>query len=214
MTVPTREMCDALPIPDWGLLCPKCRYPLRGLPGHRCPECGTAIDVAALIRPWTRLRPPRFTGHELPFPDFGLDCAACGAPLAGARRFCCASCGEAFDPERGRPRREWFVLDRAICEPLPVVGVQALLADEAVPFIPVGERGPWEVFMGQGPMQDRVRVPREFYFEVLWLLQEARHKVARVQAAPGKDWTCASCGESNPGHFEICWKCQAARSEV
>jgi hypothetical protein len=28
-------------------------------------------------------------------------------------------------------------------------------------------------------------------------------------------WTCASCGEENPGNFEVCWKCQSARpSEV
>lgn len=26
-------------------------------------------------------------------------------------------------------------------------------------------------------------------------------------------WTCASCGEENPGNFEVCWKCQVARAE-
>lgn len=203
---------NALPIPDWGLICPQCRYPLCGLPSHRCPECGSNFDVAALIRPWTRLRPPRFTGHELPFPDFGLNCGACGAALAGTRRFCCPSCGEAFEPEACRPREEWFVLDKATCEPLPVLGVEALLADETVPFIPVGECGPWEVFMGANPAQDRLRVPSEFYFELLWLLQSARQKVARVRAAPGKSWKCGSCGAKNPRHFEICWKCQGERS--
>ena len=25
-------------------------------------------------------------------------------------------------------------------------------------------------------------------------------------------WNCASCGEENPGNFEVCWKCQAARA--
>jgi hypothetical protein len=24
-------------------------------------------------------------------------------------------------------------------------------------------------------------------------------------------WTCAKCGEKNPGNFDICWKCQAER---
>jgi hypothetical protein len=24
-------------------------------------------------------------------------------------------------------------------------------------------------------------------------------------------WRCASCGEENPGNFEVCWKCQAER---
>ncbi len=25
-------------------------------------------------------------------------------------------------------------------------------------------------------------------------------------------WICSSCGEGNPGNFEICWKCQSARA--
>jgi hypothetical protein len=43
------------------LLCPRCEYSLRGLPGSRitCPECGSACDLAALVMrrwigPWTR----------------------------------------------------------------------------------------------------------------------------------------------------------------
>jgi hypothetical protein len=24
-------------------------------------------------------------------------------------------------------------------------------------------------------------------------------------------WTCSSCGETNPGEFEICWKCKKER---
>ena len=63
---------NTLPIPDWGLICPKCRYPLVGLPAHRCPECGTEFDMADVVQTWHRLRDPRFTGHELPLPDFGL----------------------------------------------------------------------------------------------------------------------------------------------
>jgi hypothetical protein len=27
-------------------------------------------------------------------------------------------------------------------------------------------------------------------------------------------WTCAKCREENPGNFDICWKCQAARPEA
>jgi len=33
---------------DAELLCPACDYPLRGLEGDRCPECGTAFDRTAL----------------------------------------------------------------------------------------------------------------------------------------------------------------------
>jgi hypothetical protein len=27
------------------------------------------------------------------------------------------------------------------------------------------------------------------------------------------EWLCASCKESNPASFEVCWKCQAAKPE-
>ncbi|RMF77629.1 MAG: hypothetical protein D6744_11140, partial [Planctomycetota bacterium] len=60
-----------LPIPDWGLTCPRCRYPLRGLPSHRCPECGTDLDMEKLVEPWSRIREPRFDGTQLPIPNFG-----------------------------------------------------------------------------------------------------------------------------------------------
>ena len=39
---------------------------------------------------------------------------------------------------------------------------------------------------------------------------------AAVQAAGaepvGPSWKCRSCGEENPGNFEECWECQAARA--
>jgi hypothetical protein len=35
----------ALPVPDVGLLCMNCGYPLGGLPDHRCPECGRRFDI-------------------------------------------------------------------------------------------------------------------------------------------------------------------------
>jgi hypothetical protein len=31
------------------------------------------------------------------------------------------------------------------------------------------------------------------------------------QASDAADWTCPSCSEKNPGNFELCWKCNAAR---
>lgn len=44
--------------PEVDLLCPHCRYSLRGLPGERCPECGKAFDRQRLLY-WT-------TGQEVP----------------------------------------------------------------------------------------------------------------------------------------------------
>jgi predicted RNA-binding Zn-ribbon protein involved in translation (DUF1610 family) len=182
------------------------------LPTHRCPECGQTLVIEELIGPWTRLRDPRFTGHELPLPDFGLLCRACQRPLAGATDFTCPACGAAFDPETWRPRRTWFILDAELCGPLPVPGVQALLAAESVPHFPMLEMTVGEIYGGQSIMVNRLRVASEFYFEVRWLLAQARQELAAVRAAGAVGaWRCARCGEDNPAHFELCWNCQAPR---
>ena len=36
---------DAIPVPDLGLACKQCGYPLAGLPAHRCPECGRPFTL-------------------------------------------------------------------------------------------------------------------------------------------------------------------------
>lgn len=33
-----------------------------------------------------------------------------------------------------------------------------------------------------------------------------------AQVPAGPSWRCGKCGEENPGNFEMCWKCEAARS--
>jgi predicted amidophosphoribosyltransferase len=198
-----------LPIPDWDFNCPSCAYPLRGLPAHRCPECGTPFDIRDLVRPWTRLRPPRFTGSELPLPDFGSACTQCHGPLTGAVRWACPHCGAAFDPETWRPASEWFIVDNALAGGVPIPLVQTLLASEYVPHAPADEKTAFEIFGGQSITITRLRVPREFYFEVLWLLRQARLDIAAARAAARRvQWRCRRCGARNPGHFEVCWNCQ------
>ncbi len=201
-----------LPIPDWGLTCPGCGYLLQGLPSHRCPECGLQIDVAELIRSWTRVRDPRFTGQESPLPDFGLPCPACGQPLVGARERTCPHCAAVFDPEAWRSPRAWFLVDAALCRALPIPGVQALLAAEGVPYFPVMEMTIGEIYGGQSIMVTRLRVPSEFYFEVRWLLQRARQEMEAVRTAGEQaQWRCLRCGEENPSHFEVCWNCEGGQ---
>jgi predicted amidophosphoribosyltransferase len=195
-----------LPIPDWGLLCPKCRYPLKGLPSHRCPECGEPLDIPELVRSWTRLRGPRFFGDESPLPDYGLTCAACDAALAGAERSVCPGCGEPFDAQALRPPGEWFILDRKMCAPLAVPGAEALLAHEGVPHFEVKEDALGKIWGTQSITVDRLWVASEFYFEVLWLLARARREVEQAQA-DARTWVCQGCREENPGHFEVCWNC-------
>lgn len=200
---------NQLPIPDFGLTCPQCEYPLRGLPAHRCPECGAALDIPSLIRPWTRLRPPHYTGADRPLPDFGLLCDTCETPLAGALDDACGACGRSFDLDALAPPRQWFILDAALAGPLPIPGVQALLAEENVPHVPVTEKSVAEIYGGHGVLSDRLRVPSEFFFEVLWLLAQAKRDAQAARDRAGQDdWTCTNCGEENPGNFDVCWNCE------
>ncbi len=202
-----------LPIPDWGLECPRCRYLLKGLPRHRCPECGLRVDMREIVKPWTRVRDPRFTGRELPVPDFGLSCARCAAPLAGAPTAACSFCQTPFDLAALRPTREWFILDHVLCGPLSITGMQSLLAAEQVPFMPVNEQTLSELYGGQRILAHRLRVASEFFFETLWLIQRARGEFEAARAQVGRFWVCGGCGEENPGNFELCWNCQRARPE-
>lgn len=40
---------EALPVPDLGLKCKNCGYPLGGLSLHRCPECGRTFTLKEYI---------------------------------------------------------------------------------------------------------------------------------------------------------------------
>ena len=201
-----------LPIPDWGLGCPKCRYLLRGLPSHRCPECGTKLDMSEIVKPWHRLRAPRFTGEELPFPDFGLQCANCGRPLVGTRKHACPSCDTPFDLQAIRPWRKWFVIDGEMCGRVPLPIIEVKLGMELVPYMQQKDKVLREIYMGPRMLGSRLVVPNEFFFEVLWLIRRAELEIEDGRArAETERWACAQCGEENPGNFELCWSCQAAR---
>lgn len=203
-----------VPIPDWDVACPKCRYPLRGLPSHRCPECGTELDLPALVQSWVRLRDPIYTGNELPLPDFGLRCAACGQALAGAPRRECPHCGAAFDPQQLRPTREWFVIDAELCGRAPLAGVQALLGAEQVPYVPYRDKTFREIYFGTQVVGVRLLAPSEFFFDVLALVRRVELDMQEAQTTGVRDrWTCPKCGSRIPGNFDICWNCETPREE-
>lgn len=42
---------EAFPVPDLGLCCHGCGYPLAGLNEHRCPECGRTFSIDEHIPP-------------------------------------------------------------------------------------------------------------------------------------------------------------------
>lgn len=197
---------NQLPIPNWGLRCPRCQYLLRGLPSHRCPECGLGLNMAEIVSPWTRLRDPRFTGGELPFPDFGLTCETCNHPLAGAPRNACLECGAPFDPSAMRPSSTWFPVEHRLLECLQLPMVETILRDEQLPHVV------HQTHNALGYSGWRLLVPSEFFFELLWVLARARRELGPEQTAKtDDDWVCPNCHECNPAGFDICWSCEPAR---
>jgi rubrerythrin len=197
----------ALPVPDWNLVCPRCRYPLQGLPAHRCPECGLALDMSKIVAPWTRVRGPRFSGHELPIPDFGLGCGGCGTPLLGWSTRQCPECGAMFDPEARRPAKAWFAVEPEMCGPMLTPMVEMLLAGEYVPHFYLDHKTFLDISLGGSARGARLMVHREFYYELLWLLREEAKRVERERASVGDEWRCGQCGADNPGNFDLCWSC-------
>ncbi len=197
---------DQLPIPHWGLVCPKCSYSLRYLPSHRCPECGTIFEMNEVIQTYTKLREPVFTGAELPLPDFSLHCKKCKAPLADASSFHCPQCSRPFAPKRWQPRRTWFKVSPRMRQDIPQEVIAALLEENYVPYILDQSRDPF------GFSTTRLLVAKEFFFDLLWILTQTRSKVqSEIKVEEPTTWHCESCQEQNPGHFELCWQCQHSR---
>ena len=194
---------NQLPIPDWGLVCPSCGYALRGLPSHRCPECGLQFDLPTILPTYARVREPRFTGRELPVPDFGLDCPECGAKLAGARSRVCPVCGELFDPAEFVPIREWFPVRFENPDEGEPQALAAILDEHYIPYLLDDRNSAFRSWSS-------LRVSREFFFDYLWLVQRAvRLRLPAAETIP--DWQCPGCSEENPATFEVCWSCGGMR---
>ena len=167
------------------------------------------LDIPSIVRPWHRLREPRFTGDELPLPDFGLMCPRCGEPLAGAIERACPHCACPFDPKALRPQKEWFRLDDRLCGHMPLQSVMTLLAREYVPHLTREQPA-----HGMLPHAEDLLVAGEFYFDVLWLLRRQSDRMGgRSGPVRRGSWSCRECAEQNPDTFEVCWNCNAARGE-
>lgn len=201
-----------LPIPNWDLACPRCQYSLNGLPQHRCPECGLQLHMDRIVTTATRLRPPHWTGHETPIPRCGLLCQTCRAPLDHLPALACGNCGAAVDPADYRPPREWFEVDTAIAGRVPLIAVEPLLAAEQIPFVREDTKRLREHYFGPEVASARLRVPSEFFFEVLVLLRRTEDAMDTARsAADAIGWICPKCHEGVPQHFEMCWNCGTAQ---
>lgn len=199
----------ALPVPDFGLTCPRCDYALMGLPEHRCPECGSVFNVEELIRPYTALRPPEITGRELPVPDLGLSCPDCDALLDGAPTHECPTCGRAFDMEEFCPSGRW-VMAFSSPDSVKMTCAEMVLRQHLVPIL-YGDDELRKTFgaLGSTRFGPRIEVPRAFYFEARLILRRetARAEAIHANGLAEQEVDCPKCGEGNPTTFEVCWNC-------
>jgi predicted amidophosphoribosyltransferase len=142
------------PIPDLGLVCPKCEYSLTGLTGNHCPECGSTFSLMNLLSGETAdrsrvvmhdgildppdhgiaRREPYLTGRERPLPELGLLCNKCGNDLLGAGADTCPICGEPFRLGSIMRGAEWVDVARWFSADF-VASVGSLLNKAEVPYI-------------------------------------------------------------------------------
>jgi len=155
-----------------------------------------------------------FDPEQLPLADLGLSCMGCGYPLAGLGRLRCPECGSAVDleayiPEGAMPPlyaegRQVRMTD-AVAELFRRYGIPHVQMTDSVGMLP-------GLGMSGSLVRGYVAVARTHYFEAIDLLR--RQKLGEPMPPPpppgrikGIDWACPTCGEENPGHFEVCWNC-------
>lgn len=209
------------PVPDLGLTCTECGYLLTGLTGSKCPECGTEFSIREMLEEISQLesvlvpnipdpldhhikrREPDFTGEERPLPDFGLHCRQCEGLLVGAPADTCPFCGLPFDLSAIIPRGDWVDISSFVPKAIQALAKTVLYQDE-VPFV-LDNAGLVQVYGGSiAFIPVRLRIPREFFFDALYVLTAA---AAESSNSVASDWICPSCGEHVPAGFAICWNC-------
>ena len=153
-----------------------------------------------------------------PLPDLGLKCKTCGYPLAGLHKCQCPECGRLFTLEEYIPPGP---TPRLYADGKPVRATQEvveLLGRYDIPWQPLNE--PSDGMFGgipltKGQTTPAIGVSQSDYFFTVDLIRRQKQgeplppepdDVTRLR--PTVTWTCTSCGEENPGHFDICWSCQ------
>ncbi len=152
-----------------------------------------------------------------------------GTSLSGALGIVCPTCGVKLRVLQGRARLSYVLVFGIPFALLFLVG-QAIPLNSGTPSARVALLCLGAIYVG-GFILQRHYFPRLLQLRYLRdgeVVDYPQARAAREQAAEdqffeeqrgiesadvGKPaWTCASCAEENPGNFEVCWKCQVARS--
>jgi hypothetical protein len=83
--------------------------------------------------------------------------------------------------------------------------IPTLLYDDQVPYVTQSLRNAYTGIKSSW----RLLVPREFIFDALYVIAEARSEAG--VASNDKEWICPACQELVPGNFDECWHCQTER---
>lgn len=161
-----------------------------------------------------------FDPDAYPLPDLGLSCPQCGYPLANLTRHVCPECGRAFTLDECVPEGEWPRLIAGGEEVRSSPDILALFKRYHVPYLELVDPVSAALSGIGGPSAERGRpvgVLRERYLETIDLIRRLRQNEPMPEppddsAQADVEWTCASCGETVPGTFDVCWQCGAERS--
>jgi len=95
---------------------------------------------------------------------------------------------------------------RSSPNPSTVALWQSLLQEAGIQYF-VKNDSTQNILVGPSFWAELWVVEDDDYTEAESLLREAREDAP----ATGNEWKCAVCGETVPGNFTSCWKCQTER---
>jgi hypothetical protein len=105
-------------------------------------------------------------------------------------------------------RHSWSMREVFTSQDFTEVGYYKSILDEAgISSVIRNENANVQGLTGSSFYPSLCVVKDEDYAEAIRILRTARGAGAVLAA----DWTCPVCSEKNPGNFEVCWKCSAAR---
>jgi hypothetical protein len=177
----------------------------------RCPQCNS--DIA--LRDFWEVAPKQSRGTG----------------LSGALGIVCPTCGVKLRVLQGRAQLSYVLVFGLPFALLFLVG-QAVPLNSGTPPAKIALFCLGAIYFGGFILQQhyfprllQLRYLRDGEFVDYPLARAAKEQAAedqffeeqRQMESPGTGklaWTCASCGEENPGNFEVCWKCQEARAGI